>query len=62
MSNPLHARSGALPSRKVRKSVSGSDKDMQSKEEIWRFFSGDRLAYLVITVAVGIGITVFLLF
>ena len=59
MSNSLHSGTNAVPARKGEKSLSVPDEDVVQQNYIWRFFSGDRLAYLVIVVAVGVGITVF---
>ena len=59
MSNSLDSGARTVPTHKAGKSVSVLDETMIPQKNIWRFFSGDRLAYLVITVAVGVGITVF---
>ena len=59
MSNSLHSGTSAVPAHKVGENISVPDEDMIPQKNIWRFMSGDRLAYLVITVAVGVGITVF---
>ena len=58
MSYSPHSGNSAVPAHKVRKSISVLDEDVIPQKN-WRFFSGDRLAYLVIIVAVGVGITVF---
>ena len=59
MSNSLDSGTRTVSANKAEKKVSVLDEDMISQKNIWRFFSGDRLAYLVIIVAVGLGITVF---
>ncbi|MGB1545587.1 MAG: PAS domain-containing sensor histidine kinase, partial [Candidatus Puniceispirillaceae bacterium] len=59
MSNSLDSGTRTVSAHKAGKSVSVLDEDMLPQKNIWHFFSGDRLAYLVITVAVGVGITVF---
>ena len=59
MSNSLDSGTRTVSAHKAGKSVSVLDEDMIPQKNIWHFFSGDRLAYLVITVAVGVGITVF---
>ena len=48
-----------MPARKAEKSLLVPNEDVVQQNYIWRFFGGDRLAYLVIVVAVGVGITVF---
>ena len=60
MSNSLDSGTRTVSAHKAGKSVSVLDEDMLPQKNIGHFFSGDRLAYLVITVAVGVGITVFL--
>ena len=59
MSNSFDSGTRAISAYKAVKKVSVLDEDMIPQKNIWHFFSGDRLAYLVITVAVGVGITVF---
>ena len=59
MSNPSHSRADAVSGRKTGQILSAMDGNMIPQKDNWRFFSGDRLAYLVIAVAVGVGITVF---
>ena len=59
MSYSPHSGTSASPAHKLRKSLSVLDEDMVPQKNIWRFFSGDRLAYLVIIVAVCVGIAVF---
>ena len=53
MSNSLDSGTRTVSAYKAGKKVSVLDEDMIPQKNIWRFFSGDRLAYLVITVAVG---------
>lgn len=50
MSNSLHSSSASVPA---------PDQDKVPQKDLWRFLKGDRLAYLVIIVSVGVGIAVF---
>lgn len=59
MSNSVHSRTSSVPAGKASQTVSLSNENMAPQNVMWRFFSGDRLAYLVIAVAVCVGITVF---
>ena len=59
MSNSVHSRTSSVPAGKASQTVSLSNENMAPQNGMWRFFSGDRLAYLVIAVAVCVGITVF---
>ena len=56
MSNSIDSGARTVSAYKAGKKVSVLDEDMIPQKNIWRFFSGDRLAYIVITVAVGLGI------
>ena len=49
MSNSLDSGTRTVSAHKAGKSVSVLDEDMLPQKNIWHFFSGDRLAYLVIT-------------
>ncbi len=60
MSNSLYSSLDSAAAPKSGQAESVLDKDTEPKKDTWRFFRGDRLAYLVITVAVGVGITVFI--
>ena len=59
MSNSVHSRTSSVPAGKASQTVSLLNENMAPQNVMWRFFSGDRLAYLVIAVAVCVGITVF---
>ena len=59
MSNSPHSSSASVPIQKSGKAASVPEHVIVPQKNIWRFFKRDRLAYLVITVAVGVGITVF---
>ena len=59
MSNSLHSSSASVPVSKTGQVESVPAQDEVPKKDIWRFFKGDQLAYLMITVTVAVGITVF---